>query len=327
MNKLLLFIAMILSCFIAHADDLYKMVVAKDGRGDFTSIQQAINATKTFPPQRITIFIKDGIYNEKVKVHAWNNDLTIIGESAENTIITYNDYFDKINLGRNSTFYTWTMLVEGNDFIAENLTIENTAGPVGQAVALHVEADRCLFRHIRILGHQDALYAAGQNCRQYYKECYIEGTTDFIFGAATALFENCTIHSKSNSYITAASTPEGAPFGYVFKHCKLTAAEGVDSVYLGRPWRKYAKTVFMECELGNHILPEGWKEWSNSDDKQTTFYAEYNNTGLGANTAKRIPWSHQLNKKEAKQYTTGNILKARTSKENQKWMEQSSMKK
>jgi len=320
MNKLLLFIAIILLCFIARADDKYKMVVAKDGSGDFTSIQQAINATKTFPPQRITILIKNGIYNEKVKVHSWNNDLTIIGESAENTIITYNDFFDKINLGRNSTFYSWTMLVEGNDFIAENLTIENSAGPVGQAVALHVEADRCVFRNIRILGHQDALYAAGMNCRQYYKDCYIEGTTDFIFGAATALFENCTIHSKSNSYITAASTPEGTLFGYVFKHCKLTAAEGVDSVYLGRPWRKYAKTVFIDCELGNHILQEGWKEWDNSNNKQTTFYAEYNNTGPGANTSKRIGWSHQLTKKEVKQYTTENILKARVPLENKIWM-------
>jgi pectinesterase len=327
MNKLLLFIVIILSCSMVRAGDLYKMVVAKDGSGDFTSIQQAINATKAFPPQRITIFIKNGIYNEKVKVHAWNNDLTLVGESVEKTIITYNDYFDKINLGRNSTFYTWTMLVEGNDFYAENLTVENTAGQVGQAVALHVEADRCVFRNIRILGNQDALYAAGMNCRQYYKDCYIEGTTDFIFGAATALFENCIIHSKSNSYITAASTPEGTPFGYVFKHCKLTAADGVDSVYLGRPWRKFAKTVFIECELGQHILPEGWQEWSNSDDKQTTFYAEYNNTGPGANNSKRILWSHQLTKKEAKQYTIENILKARTPTENRKWMELSSKEK
>jgi pectinesterase len=321
MNKLLLFLTLILSCFIARTGDKYDMVVAKDGSGDFTSIQEAIDAAKAFPPQRIIIYIKNGIYNEKVKVHAWNNNLTLIGESAENTIITYNDFFDKINLGRNSTFHTWTMQVQGNDFIAENLTIENTAGPAGQAVALHVEADRCVFRNIKILGNQDALYAAGMNCRQYYKDCYIEGTTDYIFGAATALFENCTIKSKSNSYITAASTPEGTPFGYVFKHCKLIAVEGVDSVYLGRPWRKYAKTVFIECELGNHILQKGWKEWSNSDDKQTTFFAEYKNTGPGANSANRIYWSHQLTKKEVKQYTTENILKARIPKENQEWME------
>jgi pectinesterase len=320
MIKLFLVIAMISFCGIAKAEDLYKMVVAKDGSGDFTTIQQAIDASKAFPPQPITIFIKNGIYDEKVKVHAWNNNLTLMGESAEKTIITHNDYFDKINLGRNSTFHTYTMLVEGNDFIAENLTIENSAGPVGQAVALHVEADRCVFRNIRILGHQDALYAAGQNCRQYYSNCYIEGTTDFIFGAATALFENCTINSKSNSYITAASTPEGAPFGYVFKHCKLTATVGVDSVYLGRPWRKYAKTVFIECEMGNHILPEGWAAWSNADDKQTTYYAEYNNTGPGAATTNRVGWSHQLTKKEAKHYTLENILKPRVPKEDGKWM-------
>jgi pectinesterase len=321
MNKLLLLVTLILSCLITRAGDQYKMVVAKDGSGDFTTIQLAIDAAKAFPPQRITIYIKNGIYNEKVKIHSWNTDLTLAGESAEKTIITYNDYFEKINLGRNSTFYTGTMQVQGNDFIAENLTIENSAGQVGQAVALHVEADRCIFRNIRILGYQDALYAAGMNCRQYYRDCYIEGTTDFIFGAATALFENCTINSKSNSFITAASTPEGTSFGFIFKHCKLLASEGVDSVYLGRPWRKYAKTVFFECELGSHILPQGWQEWSNSDDKQTTFYAEYNNTGPGANTSKRIGWCHQLTKKQAKQYTKENILKARIPKENQTWME------
>ena len=317
---ILVSIFFLLTARYTQAADNFNMVVAKDGSGDYTTIQQAIDATKAFPPQRITIFVKNGVYNEKVKVHSWNNDLTMIGESADSTIISWNDYFDKINRGRNSTFHTYTMLVEGNDFVAENLTVENSSGPVGQAVALHIEADRCVFRHIRILGNQDALYAAGMNCRQYYKNCYIEGTTDFIFGAATALFEDCTINSKSNSYITAASTSEGAPFGYVFKHCTLTAAEGVNAVYLGRPWRKYAKTVFIECELGSHIVPEGWKEWSNSDNKQTTFYAEYKNHGLGAVTSERVGWSHQLTSNEAKRYTTENILKARVPKENTEWM-------
>ncbi|HNW51176.1 MAG TPA: pectinesterase family protein [Prolixibacteraceae bacterium] len=321
MNKNLLLTGILIFLYtITFAEDKYRMVVAKDGCGDFVTIQQAIDASKAFPPQRITIFIKNGVYNEKVKVHSWNNNLSLIGESADSTLITWNDYFDKINLGRNSTFYTYTLMVEGNDFMAKNLTIENSAGPVGQAVALHVDADRCVFRHIRILGNQDALYAAGMNCRQYYKDCYIEGTTDFIFGAATALFDNCTIHSKSNSYITAASTPEGTPFGYVFRHCKLTASNEVDSVYLGRPWRKFAKTVFIECELGSHILPESWAAWSNADDKQTTYYAEYQNYGPGSNTDKRIGWSQQLTTKEAKQYTPENILKARTPKEDWEWM-------
>ena len=290
----------------------YDMIVAQDGSGDFTSVQEAINATKAFPPQRITIFIKNGVYHEKVNVYSWNTDLTIIGESIDSTIITYDDYFNKINLGRNSTFHTWTMKVEGNNFIGIDFTVENSAGPVGQAVALHVEADQCTFKNIRILGNQDALYAAGIHCHQYYQDCYIEGTTDFIFGAATALFEKCTIQSKSNSYITAASTPEDVEFGYVFKNCKLTAKEGVDKVYLGRPWRKYAKTVFIECELDGHIAPEGWAAWSNAGDLQTTYYAEYHNLGPGAYTPRRVEWSHQLTDEEASKYSKENILKIGT---------------
>ena len=300
------------------AADSFSITVATDGTGDFISIQEAINATKAFPSQRISIFIKNGVYYEKVKVHAWNTDLTIVGESAEKTIITFDDYFDKVNLGRNSTFHTWTMLVEANDFVAENLTIANTAGQVGQAVALHVDADRCVFRNIRILGHQDALYAASSNSRQYYKDCYIEGTTDFIFGAATALFENCTINSKSNSYITAASTSHGVQFGYVFKQCRFTADDGVGHVFLGRPWREHAKTVIIECELGRHIAPEGWKAWSNADNLETTYYAEYNNFGPGAEKMNRVSWSRQLTKNEVKKYTKEEILGA-TIKQKRDW--------
>lgn len=313
---LLLFLSSLSYC--SYGNPKYNMVVAQDGSGDYVSIQEAINATKAFPPERITIFIKNGIYKEKVRVYSWNNDLSIIGENADSTIISYDDYFKKINLGRNSTFHTYTVKVECNDLIMENLSIKNTAGPVGQAVALHVEGDRCIFRNIRMTGNQDVLYAAGINCRQYYKNCYIEGSTDFIFGAATALFENCTIHSKSNSYITAASTPKEQAFGYVFKNCKLTANEEVDAVYLGRPWRKYAKTVFIECDLGKHIKPEGWKEWSNNDDLSTTYYAEYNNIGLGSDYSQRIPWSHQLNKRTTKIYTIENIFNGKHF--NNKWI-------
>ena len=238
-------------CFATVAQGQYKteLYVAKDGSAEFTSIQDAIDNAKCFPDVRITIFIKAGVYQEKVKVHAWNNRITLKGENSERTIIRWDDYFDKINRARNSTFHTATLLVQGDDFRAENLTIENFAGEVGQALAVSVEADRCEFRNCRMLGNQDTLYAAGANARQYYKDCYIEGTTDFIFGGATALFENCTIHSKSNSFVTAASTAEGRPFGFVFLHCRLTAAPGVDSCYLGRPWRKYAKTVFVKCEI------------------------------------------------------------------------------
>jgi pectinesterase len=288
--------------------DIYNMTVSKDGSGDFTTIQAAIKAAKGFPNKRVTIKIKNGIYNEKVEVYEWNNRLSLIGEDKTKTIITYDDYFDKLNLGRNSTFHTPTLMVQGNDFFAKNITIKNTAGEVGQAVALAVNADRVKIENCTITGNQDTLYTTGEGFKQYYKNCYIEGTTDFIFGQATALFENCEIHSKSNSYITAASTPKNVEYGYVFKNCILTASEGVNEVYLGRPWRTYAKTVFLNCELGNHIIEKGWDNWSNPEAEKASFYGEYENFGPGFNPTKRVSWSHQLTKKQAKKYTTSIIL-------------------
>ena len=287
-----------------------EMTVAKDGSGDFTSIQAAIDATKAFPDKPIVIHIKKGIYIEKVRVYAWNTLLTLDGEDMNETIISYDDHFDKLGMGRNSTFHTYTLKVEANDFTAQNLTIINSSGPVGQAVALHVEGDRCQFRHCRILGNQDTLYAAGEGSRQYYKNCFIEGTTDFIFGEAIAVFDQCTINSKSNSYVTAASTSRNQPFGYVFMNCTLTADEGISDVFLGRPWRDYAKVVYLNCELGNHILPGGWANWSKTERDQTAYYAEYKNAGPGAKTEQRVGWSHQLTDKEAKAYTLGNIFNA-----------------
>jgi len=306
-NGLLIFV--VLFVFISSsAQYATEITVAKDGSGDYTSIQDAIDASKAFPDKRVRVYIKNGIYHEKIKIPACNTRLSLIGENVENTIITYDDYFDKIDRGRNSTFYTFTLKVEANDFYAENLTIRNTAGPIGQAVALHVVGDRCSFKNCKILGHQDTVYAAGESSRQYFSNCYIEGTTDFIFGAATALFDDCILHSLRNSYITAASTTKGKAFGYVFRNCKLTAAEDVNEVYLGRPWRPYAKTVFMNCEMGDHIIPDGWDNWGDPSREETTFYAEYNNTGECARTANRVNWSHQLSDDEAALYSTENIL-------------------
>ena len=288
-------------------EDKYYVVVAQDGSGDYKSIQEAINNAKAFPYDRITIAIKNGIYKEKIKVHEWNTNISLVGESKENTIIVYDDYFNKIGLGRNSTFYTYTLLVEANDIILKNLTIENASGDIGQAVALSIFSDRVVVENCRILGNQDTLYASGIG-KQYYKNCYIEGTTDFIFGSATAYFENCEIHSKKDSFITAASTPKEANFGYVFKDCNLTSNSETSKVYLGRPWRIYAKTVFINCTLGKHILSEGWHNWSKTDAEKTSFYAEYENSGIGSDTKYRVSWSHQLCKKEAKKYTLKNVL-------------------
>ncbi|KAF2329823.1 pectate lyase [Flavobacterium daemonense] len=284
------------------------ITVAQDGSGDFTKIQDAVYACPAFPYEKITISIKNGIYNEKVRIPEWNTNVVLQGESKEKTIITFDDNFSKINLGRNSTFYTYTVLVEGDDFSASNLTIKNASGDNGQGIALSIVANRAKVTNCLILGNQDTLYLSGKDAKQYFVNCYIEGTTDFIFGSATALFDNCEIHSIKNSYITAASTPEGTPFGFVFKNCKLTAEPSADAVYLGRPWRIYAKTVFLNCELGKQIRPEGWENWSKPEAEKNAFYAEYNCTGDGFQPAKRVYWSHQLNKTEAEKYTQENIL-------------------
>ncbi|PPK88759.1 pectinesterase [Neolewinella xylanilytica] len=307
--KRLLPISLLLTAGLLHAQYAVDLYVAADGSAEYTSIQAAIDATKSFPDERITVHVANGVYEEKVTVYAWNNNVTLLGESTDSTIIRYGDYFDRIDRGRNSTFHTATLLVQGDNFEAQKLTVENTAGPVGQAVAVAVEADRAQFFDCRFLGNQDTLYADGAHARQYYRNCYIEGTTDFIFGGATALFEDCTIHAKSNSYLTAASTPEGRPYGFVFLDCRLTADEGVDAVYLGRPWRDHARTLFVNCQLGSHILPEGWHNWGSAEKENTVLYAEYGNTGPGARPAARVPWSRQLTPGEAARLTKQEVLR------------------
>jgi pectinesterase len=304
------FLIFTLGSVTAPSQDLSEITVATDGSGNFTTIQQAVDACKAFPDQRVTIYLKKGVYREKIVIPSCNNRISIIGENPESTIIVYNDYFNKINRGRNSTFYTYTLLVDADDFYAENLTVINDAGPVGQAVSLHVSGDRCVFRNCRILGNQDTLYTDGLNARQYYEGCYIEGTTDFIFGSATAFFKNCIIRSKADSFITAASTPRGKSFGYVFQNCKLIADDGISKVYLGRPWRDFAKVVFMNCEMGVHILPEGWSNWTGTSRDKSAFYAEYENAGPGAENTQRVKWSHQLTSESAANYTLENILAA-----------------
>lgn len=292
----------------------FSKIVAKDGSGDYLTIQAAINDCKAFPDKRITIFIKNGIYNEKVRVPEWNPLVSLIGESKENTIISYNDNFKSIDLGRNSTFYTATLSVEANNFEAKNLTIENTSGDVGQAIALSVNANEVIINNCRILGNQDTLYVSGNGFKNYFKDCFIEGTTDFIFGSATVFFESCTIHSLKDSFITAASTPKGVAFGFVFNNCKLTADKNVTQVYLGRPWRIYAKTIFLNCSMGSHIIPDGWENWSKPDAEKNSFYAEYNCSGFGYQPKLRVSWSHQLKLKEAKLYTLENCMGAEFAK-------------
>ncbi|MGW8368806.1 MAG: pectinesterase family protein [Gammaproteobacteria bacterium] len=285
-------------------------VVAQDGSGDFETIQGAIDAMKSFPPERITIHIRKGRYREKVVVHEWNTRLTIIGEDAVATIISFDDNFARVGRGRNSTFFTPTMQVNADDFVARNLTIENSAGAVGQAVALAVNANRAVFRNVRLLGNQDTLYVTGEGNRMFFDQCYIEGTTDFIFGGASSVFLDCTVHSKADSYVTAASTPEHAEFGLVFIRARLTASADVTAAYLGRPWRKHAQTVFIDSDMGRHIVPAGWHNWDNPEAESTSFYAEFNSSGPGGDPAKRVAWSKQLSDRDAAHFDVEELLRS-----------------
>ena len=284
-----------------------KIIVDKEGKGNFHTLQEAINSVRAFDPDGPTlIIVKNGIYHEKIVIPDYVCNIKIQGENKEKTIITCDDYAGKDNMG---TFRTYTLQARGNDICFENLTIENAAGPVGQAVALDTEGDRIIVKNCRLLGNQDTVYTGGEGKRLFFYQCYIEGTTDFIFGSATAWFENCELHCKRNSYITAASTPQNIDYGYIFNHCNVTLENEVTSVYLGRPWRPHAMTVFMNCELPKGINPEGWYNWGKPENEKTARYAEFNNKGEGAKTDQRVKWAKILTPEEAAQITLDKVLK------------------
>lgn len=300
---------MLITLSVKAAD--YNFVVAQDGSGDFTTVQAAINAVPDYRKAGPTrIYIKKGMYKEKIVIAESKQGVQLIGEDG--AVLTYDDYAQKPNVfgeGK-GTSGSGSIYIFGPDFFAENITFENTSGPVGQAVACHVAGDRAVFRRCRFLGFQDTLYTFGENTREYYEDCYIEGTVDFIFGKATAVFNRCELRSKrTGGFLTAPATPQGSNYGYVFYDCKLTADEGVEagSVWLSRPWRPYGKTVFIRCEMGQHIRPEGWNNWGKTDNERTAYYAEYQCYGKGADTSRRVAWSHQL--KDANAYVMTNILK------------------
>lgn len=317
MRKILLSLVLVLAGTLAvNAANKYDnpdtLFVARDGTAEFLNIDDAIEVCRAFMEYHKVIFVKKGTYKEKLIVPSWLTNIEICGEDRDNTIITYDDHANVFIPGTDrkmGTFRTYTVRVDGNDITFRNITIENNAARLGQAVALHTQGDRLTFVNCRILGNQDTVYTGGINTRLYFKDCHIEGTTDFIFGPSTAWFENCTILSRTDSYITAASTPQNVEYGYVFNRCKIVAAEGVSKVYLGRPWRPYAHTLFMNCQLGKHILPVGWHNWSNTQNETTARYCEYDNHGEGAATKERAAWTRQLTKKEAAKVTLENVFR------------------
>ena len=303
MKKLLFLICTIWGYTVAYGANPYDnpdtIVVARDGTGQFRNVSEAIEVCRAFMDYHKVIYIKKGTYKEKLIIPQSLTNIELCGESRDETIITWDDH---ANINKMGTFRTYTVRVEGSQITFKNLTIENNSARLGQAVALHTMGDMLTFIGCRFLGHQDTVYTGNARTRLYFKDCYIEGTTDFIFGPSTAWFEHCDIFCKINSYITAASTPQDVPYGYIFNDCTIRCAEGVDKVYLGRPWRDYAYTLFMNCDLPRQIRPEGWHHWQKEREK-TARYLEYNNRGEGAATTQRVPWSRQLTKKEASKIT------------------------
>lgn len=284
----------------------YDFVVAKDGSGDFFTVAEAIAAVPDLcGKHRTTILVRSGVYKEKIVVPRSKINVSLIGQG--DVTLTYDDFASRKNIFGEEigTAGSSSFFIYAPDFYAENITFENAAGPVGQAVACFVGADRVTFRNCRFHGNQDTIYTWARG-RQYYDNCYIEGTVDFIFGRSTAVFDHCTIHAKRRGYLTAPSTDVDVDNGYVFLDCKLTADEGVDRVYLSRPWRDYAKAVFIRCEMGAHIHPEGWHNWRKPEREQTVFYAEYGCTGPGAERSQRVAFGRELDTDEG--YDVASLL-------------------
>lgn len=285
----------------------YDYVVAKDGSGDFFTVQDAIDAVPDFRKNvRTTILVRPGEYKEKLIVAPSKINVSLLGQTG--AVITNDGYASKLNAlgGEMSTSGSSTAYIYAPDFYAENITFANTAGQVGQAVACFVSGDRNYFKNCRFLGNQDTLYTYSKGDRQYYEDCYIEGTVDFIFGWSNALFNRCELHSMGNGYVTAPSTDADQEYGYTFIDCKLTADPAAEKVYLSRPWRPYAKAVYINCYMDRHIVPEAWSNWGKKSNEKTARYFEYGSKGAGANPAARAKFSRQL--KSTKGYSPEEVL-------------------
>lgn len=287
-------------------------VVAKDGSGDYTTVQSAIDAAPTGLKQQYVILIKKGVYKELIDIAKGKDYITLIGEDAQTTILTFDNSARKLdqNGKEYGTSKSASTFIKGDHFKALHLTFENSSGvAAGQALAINITGNWSAFKDCRFLGHQDTFFA-NNGTVQYLKDCYLSGTVDFIFGGSTAVFDHCKIHSVGNGYLTAASTPQGQPYGYVFLNCTVTADQLLkkESVYLGRPWRPYAKVVFIHTKMDGHIKLEGWHNWGKKENETTAYYAEFGSKGAGFEPGKRVEWSKQLTADEVKHYTIKKIL-------------------
>lgn len=284
-------------------------VVSQDGKSGFKTVQEAINQAPqtTTAADPWTILVKTGIYKERIYVQREKRFVRLVGEDAGKTVITHNLHAsikgpDGLEIG---TFRTPTVTIDADDFTVENLTLENSAGPVGQALAVRVDGDRVAFRNCVFNGFQDTILL--NRGRQYFENCAITGAVDFIFGGATAWFERCTLNCVRDGYISAASTPAESPYGFVFVNCTIIAKPGM-KVYLGRPWRPHASTIFLNTDMPEGIRPEGWHNWGKPEREATVRYFENGSTGPGAEPAGRVKWARVMDAKQVGELTVSNVL-------------------
>ena len=286
----------------------YDILVAKSG-GNYSTVQAAINSVASNKSTRTVIYIQNGTYKEVITVASGKNNITLLGQSNTGVILQYNNAASTINPSTGTAYGTGgsaSMFIQGSGFYASTLTIQNSYGAGSQALAISISGDKAVFNNVRFLGNQDTWY--GNACRVYLKSCYIEGTTDFMFGSATAFFDGCSIYSKGGTALTAANTDQAAAFGLVYKGCTVTGASGTTTL-LGRGWGQYANTAFISCSLPSNISAAGWSDWGNAAADATLRYDEYGNTGSGASTSGRVSWSHKLTSTQAAVYTYLNVLK------------------
>ena len=284
-------------------------IVAADGTGDCKSVREAIMAVPIHASRNwSTIRVKPGVYKELIYVQRERGLIRLVGEDPENTVLTFRLHANLPTADGKpiGTFRTPSTVIDADDFVAENLTFENSAGPVGQALAIRVDGYRVAFRNCRFLGWQDTILL--NRGRHYFERCYIAGHVDFIFGGATAFFESCHMHCLSNGYITAASTPPQQPFGFVFSNCKITGASPDVKTFLGRPWRPFGSVTFLNTEMSEVVRPQAWNNWRDPARERTARYAEFHSTGPGAKPKERVPWSRQLTEAEARSITLERVL-------------------
>jgi pectinesterase len=318
--RVMAFAAVLLFAGVAIGAEGEKTIrVAADGSGDFKTIQEAVDAASG----KTTIHVGAGEFQGPIVIPREKGGITMVGEGADKTIITWpHNVYDPAPPGADK--FNPGLHVRGNDFRAEDLTVQNTSGDHGQALAVRIDGDRAVMRNCHLTGWQDTLMV--NDCRQYFDHCYIEGRVDFIYGSGTAVFDHCEIHSKNGGYVTAASTPQEHPFGLVFLDCKLTgddvpwspattnpattmkAAKPNKLAYLGRPWRPYAAVAYIRCEMGDHIRPAGWHNWGKASNEKTARYSEFESTGPGGKADQRVAWAKQLTSEEAAAYTVANVL-------------------